>query len=35
MDVLLANPCDPFGRPMNYPRIWLWIANHLGLTFHP
>jgi hypothetical protein len=33
MDVLLANPCDPFGRPMNYPRIWLWIANHLGLTF--
>ena len=21
-DVLLANPCDPWQRPMNYPRIW-------------
>jgi hypothetical protein len=25
-----TNPCDPFGRPANYPRVWisLW---HLGL----
>lgn len=22
-DTLVANPCDPFGRPMNYPRIWV------------
>ncbi len=21
-DVLIANPCDPWNRPMNYPRIW-------------
>jgi hypothetical protein len=21
-DVLVANPCDPWQRPMNYPRIW-------------
>jgi len=21
-DVLVANPCDPWKRPMNYPRIW-------------
>jgi hypothetical protein len=21
-DVLQDNPCDPFGRAMNYPRIW-------------
>lgn len=21
-DVLVANPCDPWERPMNYPRIW-------------
>jgi hypothetical protein len=28
--VFPQNPCDPFGRPANYPRIWLagW---HLGL----
>ena len=23
-DVLIQNPCDPLGRPMNYPRLWLW-----------
>jgi hypothetical protein len=21
-DVLAKNPCDPWGRPMNYPRLW-------------
>lgn len=21
-DVLLTNPCDPWNRPMNYPRLW-------------
>jgi hypothetical protein len=28
--VFPQNPCDPFGRPANYPRVWisLW---HLGL----
>ena len=30
IDVLPANPCDPSGRPANYPRIWLWPAD-LGL----
>jgi hypothetical protein len=24
------NPCDPFGRPANYPRVWIWFW-HLGL----
>ncbi len=28
--VVPANPCDPFGRPANYPRLWLLPA-HLGL----
>jgi hypothetical protein len=22
-DPLIENPCDPWGRPMNYPRVWL------------
>ena len=22
-DVLVDNPCDPLGRPLNYPRVWL------------
>lgn len=30
VDVLVRNPCDPFPRPANYPRIWLWPAS-LGL----
>jgi hypothetical protein len=21
-DPLISNPCDPWGRQMNYPRIW-------------
>jgi drug/metabolite transporter superfamily protein YnfA len=29
-DVLVENPCDPFRREMNYPRIWMSLA-HLGL----
>ena len=28
--VVPANPCDPFGRPANYPRLWL-LPSHLGL----
>lgn len=28
--VLPTNPCDPEGRPANYPRIWL-LPSHLGL----
>lgn len=24
VDVLIRNTCDPFPRPANYPRIWLW-----------
>jgi len=23
-DVLLQNPCDPWGRSLPYPRLWLW-----------
>lgn len=29
-DVLVENPCDPWDRPMNYPRAWL-IPATLGL----
>ena len=32
MDVLVRNPCDSVGRPMNYPRVWLAIADGLGLS---
>jgi hypothetical protein len=28
--VLPSNPCDPFHRPTNYPRLWL-LPSHLGL----
>src|SRR5882757_834152 len=36
-DPLIENPTDPLGRPMNYPRIWAYLAryvhlNLLGLT---
>jgi len=30
IDVLVMNSCDPFPRPANYPRIWMWPA-FLGL----
>lgn len=30
LDVLVANPCDPWARPMNYPRLWL-LPGLLGL----
>jgi hypothetical protein len=30
IDVLVLNPCDPFPRPANYPRMWLW-PSFLGL----
>jgi hypothetical protein len=30
LDVLVENPCDPWQRPMNYPRIWMAVAS-LGL----
>ena len=29
-DVLVDNPCDPLGRPLNYPRVWLLFA-YLGM----
>lgn len=29
-DVLAENPCDPFGRETNYPRVWMTLAP-LGL----
>jgi hypothetical protein len=28
--VLPSNPCDPYHRPANYPRLWL-LPSHLGL----
>jgi hypothetical protein len=31
LDPLVNNPCDPFHRPMNYPRIWLQIGLALQL----
>lgn len=30
-DPLVENPCDPAGRVMNYPRVWV-ILHFLGLT---
>lgn len=30
IDVLRSNPCDPWNRPMNYPRLWL-LPGYLGL----
>jgi hypothetical protein len=30
-DTYIENPCDPYRRPMNYPRIWLALAS-FGLT---
>lgn len=30
LEVLAGNPCDPTGRPANYPRLWLLLAP-LGL----
>jgi hypothetical protein len=26
IDPLIENPCDPWNRPMNYPRIWLELS---------
>jgi hypothetical protein len=30
-DPLVTNPCDPRGRPLNYPRVWL-VLRWLGLN---
>jgi hypothetical protein len=30
VDVMAANPCDPYHRPANYPGIWM-APSHLGL----
>jgi glycosyl transferase family 87 len=30
-DPLMQNPCDPWDRPLNYPRVWL-LLRFLGLT---
>lgn len=29
-DPLVEDPCDPWGRPMNYPRVWLLLGS-LGM----
>jgi len=31
-DPLIANPLDAFHRPMNYPRIWLFLFSELRIT---
>jgi hypothetical protein len=31
-DVLVENPCDPWQRPTNYPRIWIILLEPLGLN---
>jgi Glycosyltransferase family 87 len=31
-DPLVANPGDPYHRPMNYPRIWLYAFSAAGVT---
>lgn len=30
-NVLISNPCDYKGYPLNYPRLWMWLTP-LGLT---
>lgn len=30
-DVLVDNPCDPWHRPMNYPRVWV-LLHYVGLA---
>jgi hypothetical protein len=30
-DPLIQNPCDPWDRPLNYPRVWL-LLRFLGIT---
>ncbi len=32
LDVLRTNPCDPWKRRMNYPRVWISIWQGAGLT---
>lgn len=29
-DPLASDPCDPWNRPMNYPRVWLSLMSALG-----
>ena len=31
MDPLVHNPCDPWGRPLNYPRVWVQAFGLLSL----
>jgi hypothetical protein len=31
LDPLVSNPCDPVGRPLNYPRAWL-LLRYVGLN---
>jgi hypothetical protein len=31
-DPLVANPADPIHRPLNYPRIWLYLFSALGVN---
>lgn len=31
-DVLDANPCDPYDRPVNYPRMWVTMLRLLGAS---
>ncbi len=30
-DPLVSDPCDPWNRPMNYPRVWLSLMSALGV----
>ncbi|MDP9022188.1 MAG: glycosyltransferase 87 family protein [Actinomycetota bacterium] len=30
-DPLVDNPCDPWARPMNYPRVWV-LLHYIGLS---
>jgi hypothetical protein len=31
-DPLVKNPADPLGRPLNYPRVWLYSFSALGIN---
>jgi len=32
LDPMVSNPGDPWGRPMNYPRVWVYFARLTGLN---
>lgn len=32
LDPMVTNPSDPYHRPLNYPRVWLYLFSAAGIT---